>query len=47
VRTPGAAAASAAARLDPPEGLRRGLGSPALFGIVQGFSAATIYFGLD
>jgi APA family basic amino acid/polyamine antiporter len=29
-----------------PEGLRRGLGSPALFGIVQGFIAASIYFAL-
>jgi APA family basic amino acid/polyamine antiporter len=32
--------------LDTPEGLRRGLGSPALFGIVQGFIAASIYFAL-
>src|SRR4051794_21091447 len=29
--------------LEPP-GLRRQLGSPALFGIVQGFIAASIYF---
>jgi basic amino acid/polyamine antiporter, APA family len=33
-------------RTDPPPGLRRLLGSPALFGIVQGFIAAAIYFGL-
>src|SRR5262249_18327047 len=32
--------------LDPPEGLRRGLGSPALFGIAQGFTAASIYFAI-
>ena len=32
--------------LEPPEGLRRGLGSPALFGIVQGFTAASIYFAI-
>jgi APA family basic amino acid/polyamine antiporter len=37
---------AALARLDPPAGLRRGLGSPALFGIVQGFTAASIYFAL-
>jgi APA family basic amino acid/polyamine antiporter len=30
--------------LDAPDGLRRTLGSPALFGIVQGFIAASIYF---
>jgi APA family basic amino acid/polyamine antiporter len=36
----------AAARLQTPEGLRRGLGAPALFGIVQGFLAASIYFVL-
>lgn len=33
-------------RLQTPEGLRRGLGAPALFGIVQGFLAASIYFVL-
>jgi APA family basic amino acid/polyamine antiporter len=32
--------------LDPPQGLRRGLGSPALFGIAQGFTAASIYFAI-
>jgi APA family basic amino acid/polyamine antiporter len=37
---------AAAARLQTPEGLRRGLGAPALFGIVQGFLAASIYFVL-
>jgi basic amino acid/polyamine antiporter, APA family len=36
----------AAARLDASPGLRRGLGSPALFGIVQGFVAASIYFAV-
>jgi basic amino acid/polyamine antiporter, APA family len=36
----------AAARVEPPRGLRRGLGNPALFGIVQGFVAASIYFSL-
>ncbi|CAA9468248.1 MAG: hypothetical protein AVDCRST_MAG38-939 [uncultured Solirubrobacteraceae bacterium] len=36
----------AAGRLEPPEGLRRGVGSPALFGIVQCFVAASIYFAL-
>src|SRR3954447_11396198 len=36
----------AAARVEPPSGLRRGLGNPALFGIVQGFIAASIYFSL-
>ena len=35
-----------AAGLDTPAGLKRGLGSPALFGIVQGFIAASIYFAL-
>src|SRR5262245_43719454 len=30
----------------PSEGLRKGLGAPALFGIVQGFIAASIYFSL-
>ena len=39
-------AAGALARYEPPEGLRRGLGAPALFGIVQGFTAASIYFAL-
>jgi APA family basic amino acid/polyamine antiporter len=33
----------AAARIDQPR-MRRGLGSPALFGIVQGFVAASVYF---
>ena len=32
--------------LQTPKALRRGLGSPALFGIVQGFIAASIYFAL-
>jgi basic amino acid/polyamine antiporter, APA family len=32
--------------LETPVGLRRGLGSPALFGIVQGFIAASVYFSL-
>ncbi|HWT25536.1 MAG TPA: amino acid permease [Solirubrobacteraceae bacterium] len=32
--------------LDPPAALRRGVGSPALFAIVQGALAASIYFGL-
>jgi APA family basic amino acid/polyamine antiporter len=32
--------------LETPKALRRGLGSPALFGIVQGFIAASIYFAL-
>ncbi len=31
-------------RREAPAGFRRGLGSPALFGIVQGFVAASIYF---
>ena len=39
-------ARQAAGRLEPPEGLRRGLGSPALFGIVQCFVAASVYFAL-
>jgi basic amino acid/polyamine antiporter, APA family len=39
-------AADALGRLETPEGLRRGLGSPALFGIVQCFTAASIYFAL-
>jgi len=34
------------APLDPPAALRRGVGSPALFAIVQGFLAASLYFGL-
>jgi basic amino acid/polyamine antiporter, APA family len=33
-------------RTEPSPGLRRLLGSPALFGIVQGFIAATVYFSL-
>jgi APA family basic amino acid/polyamine antiporter len=36
----------AAARMDTLPQLRRGLGSPALFGIVQGFVAASIYFAV-
>ena len=32
--------------LQTPKALKRGLGSPALFGIVQGFIAASIYFAL-
>jgi APA family basic amino acid/polyamine antiporter len=40
------AATAALSRMDAPDGLRRGLGSPALFGIVQSFTAASIYFGL-
>jgi APA family basic amino acid/polyamine antiporter len=32
--------------LQTPKALRRGLGSPALFGIVQGFIAASVYFAL-
>ena len=36
----------AAARIEPSTGLRRSLGNPALFGIVQGFVAASIYFAL-
>jgi APA family basic amino acid/polyamine antiporter len=39
-------AADAFARMDSAPILRRGLGSPALFGIVQSFTAASIYFGL-
>ena len=35
-----------AVRLEAPKGLRRGLGAPALFAIVQGFVAASIYFAL-
>ena len=33
-------------RLDPPDSLKRGFGSPALFGIVQGFLSASLYFAL-
>ena len=33
-------------RLDPPETLKRGTGSPPLFGIVQGFLSASLYFAL-
>jgi basic amino acid/polyamine antiporter, APA family len=33
-------------QLETPKTLKRGLGSPALFGIVQGFIAASIYFAL-
>jgi APA family basic amino acid/polyamine antiporter len=33
-------------RLDPPDALRRGTGSPALFGLVQGFLSASLYFVL-
>ena len=33
-------------QLETPKALRRGLGSPALFGIVQGFIAASVYFAL-
>ena len=36
----------AAARMDTLPQLKRGLGSPALFGIVQGFVAASIYFAV-
>ena len=36
----------AAARIDHSEGLRRGVGSPALFAIVQGFIAASVYFAV-
>ena len=35
-----------AARLEAPDALRRGTGSPALFGIVQGFLSASLYFAL-
>src|ERR671919_513549 len=37
---------SAAGRVDALPQLKRGLGSPALFGIVQGFVAASIYFAV-
>ncbi len=43
-RRAAARAAGALARIESPA--RRGLGSPALFGIVQGFTAASIYFAL-
>jgi APA family basic amino acid/polyamine antiporter len=33
-------------RLEVPEALKRGTGSPALFGIVQGFLSASLYFAL-
>jgi APA family basic amino acid/polyamine antiporter len=33
-------------RLEPPEALKRGTGSPPLFGIVQGFLSASLYFAL-
>jgi APA family basic amino acid/polyamine antiporter len=37
----------AAARFEPSgKAMRKGLGSPALFGIVQGFVAASVYFGV-
>ncbi|MDP9376486.1 MAG: amino acid permease [Actinomycetota bacterium] len=36
----------AAARFEAPAGFRKGFGSPALFGIVQCFVAASVYFGL-
>jgi APA family basic amino acid/polyamine antiporter len=36
----------AAAWIDHSEGLRRGVGSPALFAIVQGFIAASVYFAV-
>ncbi len=39
-------ATGALGRIDTSPALRRGLGSPALFGIVQGFTAASIYFAL-
>ncbi len=41
-----ARARDAANRYHTPEGLRRGVGSPALFAIVQGFVAASLYFAL-
>lgn len=34
------------ARLESPESLKRGFGSPPLFGIVQGFLSASLYFAL-
>jgi basic amino acid/polyamine antiporter, APA family len=33
-------------RLEPPPTLKRGIGSPPLFGIVQGFLSASLYFAL-
>jgi APA family basic amino acid/polyamine antiporter len=33
-------------RLEPPDALKRGIGSPPLFGIVQGFLSASLYFAL-
>jgi APA family basic amino acid/polyamine antiporter len=33
-------------KLEPPEAFRRGTGSPPLFGIVQGFLSASLYFAL-
>ena len=33
-------------RLEAPEALRRGIGSPPLFAIVQGFLSASLYFAL-
>ena len=33
-------------RLEPPTALKRGTGSPPLFGIVQGFLSASLYFAL-
>jgi basic amino acid/polyamine antiporter, APA family len=33
-------------RLEPPPALKRGIGSPPLFGIVQGFLSASLYFAL-
>jgi APA family basic amino acid/polyamine antiporter len=34
------------ARLEAPDALKRGIGSPPLFGIVQGFLSASLYFAL-
>jgi len=42
----GAAAMSRLERLEQPEALKRGIGSPPLFGIVQGFLSASFYFAL-
>ena len=33
-------------KLEAPEALRHGIGSPPLFGIVQGFLSASLYFAL-
>jgi APA family basic amino acid/polyamine antiporter len=33
-------------KLEPPDALKRGTGSPPLFGIVQGFLSASLYFAL-